>query len=128
MAAKFARLLMWLSFVLNAFAEGRRHHKDNFYSNSWVVFSSRGSEYIDELAQRYGFINRGQVGSLDGFYILEHKTYSNRLRRSTESHTANFLLDPHIRHALQQKILRRSKREFTDPLYVDQWYLNNSGR
>lgn len=125
MATKFARLLLWLSLVL--FARGRRHFKDNIYSNSWVVFTLKDSKYVEDLAKRHGFIYRGQVGSLDGFHILEHKSISKRMRRSVDFHTNSFLRETHIKYALQQKILRRSKRRFSDPLYTIQWYLNNTG-
>ena len=127
MAEEFARFIIWFCIVL--FAQGRRHlYKDNFFSNSWVVYTSKGSIYVEELSKRHGFLNRGQVGSLEGFYVLEHRGYSKRLRRSLDSHTTRFLRDPHIKYARQQKILRRSKRDFSDPLYTIQWYLNNTGR
>lgn len=98
------------------------------YSNTWVVYTEKGKEYVDKIARKRGFINYGQQGGLEGYYLLEHKRVSKRTRRSLDHHTQDFLSEPHIKYAQQQKILSRKKRSyFPDPLFNDQWYLHNTG-
>ncbi|EDO47326.1 predicted protein [Nematostella vectensis] len=98
------------------------------YTNTWVIYTDKGQEYVDNLAAKHGFKSHRDGGGLEGFYILEHQRTSKRMRRSLVHHSTNFLRDPHVSYAKQQKILRRQKRGFVDPLFNDQWYLNNYGQ
>lgn len=99
------------------------------YTNTWVVHTEKGKEYVDKIARKRGFINHGQQGGLEGYYLLEHKRISKRTRRSLDHHTEDFLSEPYIKYAQQQKILSRKKRGyFPDPMFADQWYLHNTGK
>ena len=101
----------------------------DFYGNSWVVYVEREKRFVDDLAERNGFINRGEIAGFTGHHLLEHKTLGRRRFRRHVGHTDNLLREPHVKFAVQQKILRRTKRGyFLDPYYKDQWYLNNSGK
>ena len=121
-------LIFLACIVLNSVALQRRAIERDVYSNSWVVFIEKEKEFVDELAKRNGFLNRGEISGFDGHYLLEH-IYTRRSRRATAKHTETLLREPHVKFALQQKILRRTKRGyFLDPYYKDQWYLNNSGK
>lgn len=116
-------LFVWTCFLVvisSGFAE--------VYTNTWVVYTDKGKEYVDEIAEKKGFINHGQQGGLEGYYLLEHKNLGRRTRRSLDRHTTDFLQETHITYAEQQKVLRRQKREaFNDPYYGDQWYIHNTG-
>ncbi len=100
------------------------------YTNKWVVHIEDGVEKAEELARKHGFKFHGQIGGLEDYYLLEHSDVQKRTRRSVERHSL-LSNEPIVRWAEQQKILKRSKREFqdfTDPLFKDQWYLKNRGR
>lgn len=116
-------LFVWTCFlavISSGFAE--------VYSNTWVVYTEKNKAYVDEIAQKRGFINHGQLGELEGHYLLEHKKLGSRMRRSLTKHTVDFLQETHIKYAEQQKVLRRQKREpFSDPYFGDQWYIHNTG-
>lgn len=123
--------LILACIVLNCVAlktQGSR--RKDVYGNTWVVFVEREKRFVDDLAKRNGFINRGEIEGFSGHYLLEHKILpKRRLRRDATDHTNKLLREPHVKFALQQKILRRTKRGyFVDPYYKDQWYLNNSGK
>lgn len=126
-----AKLLQFvLLFVIGRciWSQKRQHSKSALYSNQWVIVTPKDHKYVDLLAERYGFINRGQISSFEGYFLLEHKKLASRTRRSLVTHTERLMRDPHVTFAVQQKILKRSKRGFTDPLYKDQWHLNNTGK
>ncbi|CAH3133839.1 unnamed protein product [Porites lobata] len=108
----------------------QRNSRRDVYSNTWVVHVEREKRFVDDLAERKGFINRGEIEGFNGHFLFEHKTLATRRsRRHAAEHTDNLLREPHVKFARQQKILRRSKRGyFLDPYYKDQWYLNNSGQ
>lgn len=125
--------LILACIVLNCVAlktQGSRRSRKDVYGNTWVVFVEREKRFVDDLAKRNGFINRGEIEGFSGHYLLEHKILpKRRLRRDATDHTDKLLREPHVKFALQQKILRRTKRGyFVDPYYKDQWYLNNSGK
>ena len=122
--------LLLACIVLNSVALKPQPRSGDVYGNSWVVYVEREKRFVDDLAERNGFINRGEIAGFAGHYLLEHKTLTRRrFRRDSPQHTGNLLRDPHVNFALQQKVLRRTKRGyFLDPYYKDQWYLNNSGK
>jgi len=129
MTSAFKGALLFIAcMVLTSVALKPRSRRD-VYGNSWVVYVEREKRVVDDLAERNGFINRGEIAGFSGHYLLEHKTLGRRrFRRDAAEHTGNLLREPHVKFALQQKILRRTKRGyFLDPYYKDQWYLNNSG-
>lgn len=123
--------LILACIVLNCVALKPLHRqRRDVYGNTWVVYVEREKRFVDDLAERNGFINRGEIEGFSGHYLLEHKTLAKRrFRRDATEHTDNLLREPHVKFAKQQKILRRTKRGyFLDPYYKDQWYLNNSGK
>lgn len=99
------------------------------YGNTWVVHVAKEKRFVDDLAERNGFINRGEIEGFSGHHLFEHKTLKRRVHRDASGHTDKLLQEPHVKFALRQKILRRTKRGyFRDPYYKNQWYLNNSGK
>lgn len=119
------RLLFLACTLRQVVCDSRR---GTVYSNSWVVRTERGSNYVNDLAEKHGFINRGEIAGFPGHHLLEHRTLPKRTRRTIPEHTLNLLREPHVSFAKHQKVLWRSKRGFLDPLYSDQWYLQNSGK
>lgn len=98
---------------------------------SWAVRLNSGSvkgEPFDRLAQTVaedvGLENHGQIGQLEGHYLLCQGP------GDTDSHSTEEALDKnaHVVWHSQEHILRRSKRSvtFNDPNYPSQWHLHNN--
>ncbi|XP_051534971.1 proprotein convertase subtilisin/kexin type 7 isoform X3 [Myxocyprinus asiaticus] len=102
---------------------------------SWAVRlnvgSVNGAVSFDRLAQSVardvGLENHGQIGQLEGHYLLcqEVEDTVNVDTRSTEAALDE---NPHVVWHSQEQILRRSKRSvtFNDPKYPSQWHLHNN--
>lgn len=128
LVAKGGLILAYI--VMNSFALKLQRRNEDVYGNTWVVYVEREKRFVDDLAERNGFVNRGEIAGFPGHFLLEHKTLrKRRVRRDAPQHTNSLLREPFVKFARQQKVLRRTKRGyFSDPYYKDQWYLNNSGK
>ena len=64
------------------------------------------------------FIFHVQLGTLDDYYLFEHKSKSKRTRRSAVHHV---ILKNHVLWFEQQKVHSRKKRDLTlsDPLVIN---------
>lgn len=125
-AVKRGLFLACIVFVVFKVRGSKTRH---VYGNTWVVHVEKEKRFVDDLAERNGFINRGEIEGFSGHHLFEHKTLKRRVRRDASGHTDKLLQEPHVKFALRQKILRRTKRGyFRDPYYKNQWYLNNSGQ
>ncbi|XP_052471885.1 proprotein convertase subtilisin/kexin type 7 [Carassius gibelio] len=96
---------------------------------SWAVRLSAGSvtaleRLAHSVAEELGLESHGQIGQLEGHYLL-----CQRPEDSTDVHSTESALDrnPHVLWHSQEHILRRSKRSltFNDPRYPSQWHLHN---
>ncbi|XP_030045612.1 proprotein convertase subtilisin/kexin type 6 [Microcaecilia unicolor] len=107
------------------------------YSNHWALKVSGGAREAAHLASRYGYVNLGQIGSLDGYYHFYHsKTIKRSALRSRGIHT--FLsMDPKVEWLQQQEVKRRVKRHaraephfmnFSDLMWPSMWYLHCSDK
>ena len=118
---------------LGNFSVEVNNSEDNepLFTNTWAVHIEDGVEKAEELAGKHGFHFHGQLGGLKDHYLFEHKNIDTRSRRSIEHHTL-LSKDESVRWAEQQQIIIRTKRDefkdFTDPLFKDQWYLKNRGK
>ncbi|XP_033022487.1 proprotein convertase subtilisin/kexin type 6 isoform X1 [Lacerta agilis] len=103
------------------------------YTNHWAVRVLGGPDEAHRLASAYGYLNLGQIGSLEDYYHFHH---SKTIKRSTFSSRGphNFLrMDPKVRWLQQQEVKRRVKRRirrdhhyvsFNDPLWPEMWYMH----
>ncbi|KAJ6662931.1 hypothetical protein lerEdw1_011135 [Lerista edwardsae] len=103
------------------------------YTNHWAVRVRGGPGEADRLASAYGYLNLGQVGSLEDYYHFHH---SKTIKRSTFGSRGphNFLrMDPQVMWLQQQEVKRRVKRHirkdhrfvsFNDPLWHEMWYMH----
>ncbi|KAI5651344.1 subtilase family domain-containing protein [Phthorimaea operculella] len=110
------------------------------YHHQFAVHVPGGHERATDIAHRHGFINHGQIGSLKNFYLLSHPHVSKRSTNASLDHASRLKNDPQVRWVMQQRELRRVKRDhqwtarhvmrqasipsFPDPLFKEQWYLN----
>eukprot|EP00111_Clytia_hemisphaerica_P007554 TCONS_00021941-protein len=117
-------------------------------TNSWAVHIENGNnEIADQVAEKHGFSNVGQIGSLPGYFHFVHKKTGKRSRRKrrdvTENKTFTLLEDDKVKWVERQHVLERDKRGVVpeyiptthaegyiirDPLFSEQWYLNNVGQ
>ncbi|KAG7300343.1 hypothetical protein JYU34_015935, partial [Plutella xylostella] len=123
------------------------------YHNQFAVHVPAGAHHADDIAARLGYVNHGQIGSLKGYYLLEHHTISKRSAEPSHEHHRLLNEEPQVRWVQQQRERRRVKRDysydgalwsqlsrrlpahrthhralasspfFPDPLFKEQWYL-----
>lgn len=114
------------------------------FTNSWAVHIENGDDSIaNKIADKHGFINFGQIGSLPGYFHFVHKKTGGRRKRREVDNVETLLSEEKIKWVEQQCVLEREKRSIVpdyvqsihstsylihDPMYNEQWYLNNVGQ
>merc|ERR1712127_58121 len=143
------------------------------YTNEFAVYVPSGVDTATQLAQKYGFLNAGQIGDLTNYFLFEHRGLSKRSANSSVHHEFLLMEDPEVEWFEQQKELHRVKRDFhqmekrdfaddasdiwddlfdelnsdkfniengkkivvrrnglqfSDPMFLSQWFLNGGGR
>ncbi|XP_041797138.1 proprotein convertase subtilisin/kexin type 7 isoform X2 [Chelmon rostratus] len=90
------------------------------------------SEHLDVIANRVaeqaGLQNQGQIGQLEGHYLLCSVKPETGPVWSKGVHPGDVLAaHPHVLWHSQERVLSRSKRSmaFNDPRYPKQWHLHN---
>ncbi|XP_039509969.1 proprotein convertase subtilisin/kexin type 7 isoform X2 [Pimephales promelas] len=101
---------------------------------SWAVRLRSGSapagdslhRLAQSVAQEAGLQNRGQIGQLEGHYLLCPGPEGGVDPGST---AAALDQNPHVLWHSREQLLRRSKRSltFNDPRYPSQWHLSPEG-
>uniref|UniRef100_A0A9J7ZQE4 Proprotein convertase subtilisin/kexin type 7 n=1 Tax=Cyprinus carpio carpio TaxID=630221 RepID=A0A9J7ZQE4_CYPCA len=97
---------------------------------SWAVRLDAGQagrsleRLAQSVAEEAGLENHGQIGQLEGHYLLCQRPENSADVDSTESALDR---NPRVLWHSQEHILRRSKRSvtFNDPKYPSQWHLHN---
>lgn len=133
---------VWLACaVFICLVDRTKPSKSPVYTNQIAVEIHGGPVEADRVAHRHGFINRGQVGSLENYYLFEHHAIRKRSIEASHAHHNVLQKDEQVRWFEQQTVKRRVKRDvhldeiryqefhrsyriFSDPLYEKQWYLN----
>ncbi|XP_053474688.1 proprotein convertase subtilisin/kexin type 5 [Ictalurus furcatus] len=104
------------------------------FTNHWAVRITGGPENADRIAEKYGFLNMGQIGGLKDHY---HFLHPRTIKRSTvASRGKHSLIATEIKvQWIQQQLLhRRVKRisrttetqfgSFNDPKWDNMWYIH----
>uniref|UniRef100_A0AAY4DIR2 P/Homo B domain-containing protein n=1 Tax=Denticeps clupeoides TaxID=299321 RepID=A0AAY4DIR2_9TELE len=119
-------LRVWTVLLLGALIPAGR---PRLYTNRWAVRIPGGPGAADRVADKYGFLNMGQIGNLeDHYHFLHHRT----MKRSTLSSRGNHSLiamETSVKWVQQQMILHRKKRDrqsanFNDPKWEKMWYIH----
>lgn len=79
-----------------------------------------------QVAEQAGLQNQGQIGQLEGHYLLCSETGGPGSVLGNDVHPEDVLAaHPHVLWHSQEKMLSRSKRSmtFNDPSYPKQWHL-----
>ena len=106
-------------------------NSEHLYSNTWALHLEGGERKAREIADKHGFVFVRKFGSIEDHYLFEHRKVENRRNRRSLEHHSLLESEPSVRWFEQQRILKRTKREFqdfTDPLFGEQWYLKNRGK
>ncbi|EDW82572.1 uncharacterized protein Dwil_GK25062 [Drosophila willistoni] len=63
--------------------------EEPIYTNEFAVYIPAGKSVADEIAAKYGFTNKGQIGALIDYYLYQHHRVSNSsIRLSRKYHSA----------------------------------------
>eukprot|EP00096_Caligus_rogercresseyi_P011194 TRINITY_DN4331_c0_g1_i1.p1 TRINITY_DN4331_c0_g1~~TRINITY_DN4331_c0_g1_i1.p1 ORF type:complete len:661 (+),score=93.36 TRINITY_DN4331_c0_g1_i1:122-2104(+) len=128
------------------------------YQNQFAVYIPRGKNVADQLAREYGFVNMGQIGALEDYFLFDHPRISKRSTDASTLHAILLTLNPEVKWFEQQKEKKRVKRDFqswspvirgsssslgkrqgfrfieeprshfADPIFNFQWHLNAGAR
>ncbi|XP_066924353.1 PC3-like endoprotease variant B isoform X2 [Clytia hemisphaerica] len=85
-----------------------------------------------EYFYKKGFIGAFKIGNLPGHFHFKHDKISSKRKKREIKKTDLLELENEVQYAIQQKILKRFKRDnqlvFNDPMFQDMWYLENTGQ
>ncbi|XP_039266636.2 proprotein convertase subtilisin/kexin type 6-like isoform X2 [Styela clava] len=114
-------------------AHSRRGHQKQprTYLNQFAVNLINGDEAVAiALARKYGFVFKGQIGTLEGWYLFEDKKVHKRSLKVHHKPSSSHRLenDPHVFIVEQQVVLKRTKRSIpNDPAWTKMWYMHCGG-
>ncbi|XP_033832985.1 proprotein convertase subtilisin/kexin type 7 [Periophthalmus magnuspinnatus] len=101
---------------------------------SWAVKIQDGDQsedldlIADKVAEQAGLENQGQIGQLQGHYLLcSFRPGGSGVWRKSVDPGEVLSAHPHVLWYSQDRVLIRSKRSmaFNDPRYPQQWHLHN---
>ncbi|XP_039987711.1 proprotein convertase subtilisin/kexin type 7 [Xiphias gladius] len=103
------------------------HHVEKDGQQSSVLFDV----IANRVAEQAGLQNQGQIGQLEGHYLLcsvkpSAGSLGDILRKGVQPEDT-LAAHPHVLWYSQERVLSRSKRSmaFNDPQYPKQWHLHN---
>ncbi|MEK7327080.1 MAG: S8 family serine peptidase, partial [Chloroflexota bacterium] len=93
-------------------------------TDTWAVQVTPGIN-LNQLAAQLSAQNLGQIGALGNVYLFRVPGSESRVAAVA----AKFAAHAHVRWFAQQIAQQQFRRPtITDPLYPDQWHLNNTGQ
>ncbi|XP_062274784.1 proprotein convertase subtilisin/kexin type 6 [Scomber scombrus] len=135
-------MIFFLLFILLSIQSSRSvvTGQGDVYTNHWAVRITGGPEQADRIAAKYGYMNLGQIGSLEDHYHFHHSRVVRRAAKSFKGPHSFIHMDPQVEWAQQQLVKARVKRytksdpnfiHFNDPKWSNMWYIHcndNSSR
>ncbi|XP_017145820.1 furin-like protease 2 isoform X2 [Drosophila miranda] len=85
--------------------------EEAIYTNEFAVHIPAGKYVADAIADKYGFVNRGQIGALDDYYVFQHHRVSKRSLRSSHKHQSDLRSENEVKWMQQQHEKVRRKRD-----------------
>ncbi|XP_047368153.1 furin-like protease 2 isoform X1 [Vespa velutina] len=82
------------------------------YSNQFAVHVPEGVEAATEIAEKHGFDNHGQIGSLKNYFLFSHRRLNKRSLTESEPHHRILRDDSRVHWFQQQHERKRKKRDF----------------
>ena len=80
------------------------------YHNQFALYIPHGKVAAERLASKHGFVNLGEIGSLDNYFLFEHPRLQRRSTEKSADHTSMLLSEPEVVWAEQMVEKRRVKR------------------
>ncbi|XP_053341402.1 proprotein convertase subtilisin/kexin type 5 [Clarias gariepinus] len=103
------------------------------FTNHWAVRISGGQEHADRIAEKYGFLNMGQIGGLKDHYHFQHPRIIKRSTVASREKHSLIATESKVKWIQQQVLYRRVKRisratetqfiSFNDPKWDSMWYI-----
>ncbi|XP_055929177.1 furin-like isoform X1 [Argiope bruennichi] len=129
---KYKLFIILLIFQL---IQNIQSEETKIHTNEFAVHIKGGENVAKEIAQKYGFVHKGQIGSLKNYYLFEHRKIQKRSLSPSLEHCKILESDSSVLWFEQQEVKRRVKRSisrksfltFHDPLYPEQWFLHDGG-
>lgn len=91
-----------------------RSRQQPVYMNQFAVHIPAGSEAADAVAEKHGFRNMGQIGSLKNYFLFEHQHVHKRSLSSSDHHHSLLQKEKQVAWVQQQHEKRRRKRDYTE--------------
>ncbi|XP_034723643.1 proprotein convertase subtilisin/kexin type 6 [Etheostoma cragini] len=122
-----------LLFIAAVRSESVAPRPGTVYTNHWAVRIPGGRGQADRIAAKYGYINFGQIGSLEDHYHFHHSRVVRRAAYSLKGPHSFIHMDPEVAWAEQQVVKSRVKRyvqsdpsfvHFNDPKWSNMWYIH----
>ncbi|KAA8585691.1 hypothetical protein FQN60_004385, partial [Etheostoma spectabile] len=128
------RMAFFLLLIITAVrSESVAPRPGTLYTNHWAVRIPGGWGQADRIAAKYGYINFGQIGSLEDHYHFHHSRVVRRAAYSLKGPHSFIHMDPEVAWAEQQVVKPRVKRyvqsdpsfiNFNDPKWSNMWYIH----
>merc|ERR1712001_358542 len=88
------------------------------YHNQFALYIPEGKVTAEKLAMKHGFVDLGEIGSLENYFLFEHPRLQRRSTEESSDHTLMLLSEPEVKWAEQMVEKRRVKRDAKDrPLW-----------
>ncbi|CAJ1048583.1 proprotein convertase subtilisin/kexin type 6-like [Xyrichtys novacula] len=130
--------LLWISIILTfQTCQSEMSVRGQLYTNHWAVKVPGGPDQAEKIAAKYGYVNLGQIGSLEDHYHFHHSRVVRRAAYSFKGPHSFIHLDPKVHWAEQQVVKPRVKRQvrsdpgvnhFTDLKWSSMWYIHCNDR
>ncbi|XP_036973955.1 proprotein convertase subtilisin/kexin type 5 isoform X3 [Acanthopagrus latus] len=80
------------------------------YTNDWAIRIRADLDTVNRIAEKYGFTNMGQIGSLKSYYRFRHHGTARRSNVSNSELTLSIGKEIKVEWLQQQVVQRRTKR------------------
>ena len=108
------------------------HHGNGRYTNKWVIqLSDDHPDTPGKVSDDLGLFYHGTVGSMRHLHVVEHQGVSSGEKQTADEHHRMITSHQKVVYARQERMLSRKKRGtlhgVIDPMFAQQWFLNNNG-
>uniref|UniRef100_A0A7N8Y8V8 Proprotein convertase subtilisin/kexin type 6 n=1 Tax=Mastacembelus armatus TaxID=205130 RepID=A0A7N8Y8V8_9TELE len=127
------RMNLFLLFMLLTVHQPAATGRGDVFTNHWAVRIPGGPDQADQVAEKYGYLNLGQIGSLEDHYHFHHSRVVRRAAYALKGPHSFIHMDPMVDWAQQQLVKPRVKRftwsdpnfiHFNDPKWSNMWYIH----
>ncbi|XP_015590676.1 furin-like protease 2 isoform X3 [Cephus cinctus] len=95
----------------------RRSRPTAIYSNEFALYVPDGPSAATSIAEKHGFDNHGQIGSLKNYYLFSHKHIHKRSLSTSDHHHTLLENETQVHWFQQQHERKRKKRDLNGPSF-----------